>query len=213
MNSESKGAITSFENPERSESPLRCTGNVLERRQFAILQSWIGRNSASSSLIKWKGWSAMATYTDLDSALTAKYPFAAIPTQDGEGWEIVFPDIPGVIGFADTWQAIGEEARAILHFHLEGTAEDGHPLPAPNHDWNPVAREPGDFAIPTLYSADEASRALGISRRRVAALAKSRNVGSKVGNSLVFTEQDLDSMRDRIPGRPPSDTDVERRAS
>lgn len=155
----------------------------------------------------------MATYTDLDTALSAKYPFAAIPTPDGEGWEIAFPDIPGIIGFAETWEGIGEEARMILHFHLEGTAEDGNPIPTPNHDWNPITRDPGAFDIPTLYSAEEASRELGISRRRVAALAKSRSVGSRVGNSLVFTDRDLDSMRQRTPGRPANDTEVERRAS
>lgn len=155
----------------------------------------------------------MTTYVDLDTALTSNYPFAAIPLPGGDGWEIVFPDIPGVIGFAETWDAIGNEAHSILAEWLTIEDEDGRPLPAPDHEWTPVSRNRGDFDVPRLHSAEDAATALGISRRRVTALARSRQVGSMVGNSLVFTDRDIDAMRERTPGRPASDPSAARQAS
>jgi predicted RNase H-like HicB family nuclease len=155
----------------------------------------------------------MKSYVDLNSALGAKYPFAAIPAPDGEGWEIVFPDVPGVVGFAESWEAIGVEARAILAEWLTLEDEDGNPLPAPDTNWIPIARDPEDFELPKLFSTEEAANELGISRRRVVALAKSRGVGTIVGSSLVFTEPDIDTMRDRTPGRPPKHAGTARKAS
>jgi predicted RNase H-like HicB family nuclease len=155
----------------------------------------------------------VAAYLDLDEALAAKYPFAAIPAHGGDGWEIVFPDVPGVVGYAETWEGIGEEARSILSEWLHLEHEDGHSLPAPDYEWNPIKRSPGDFTVPRLYSTDEAANELGVSRRRAAALAKSRQVGQKIGNSLAFTDSDIDAMRERTPGRPPSDASASRRAS
>lgn len=89
----------------------------------------------------------MSRNFSLEKALAAKYPFAAIPLSNGDGWEIVFPDIPGVIGLAETWEAIGQEARTILTEWLTLENEDRHPLPAPTVDWNPIYRSPGDFAV------------------------------------------------------------------
>lgn len=144
----------------------------------------------------------MATYLPLPAALAAKYPFAAIPEADGSGWSIVFPDIPGVVGFATTWNDIGAEARVILAGWLTGEDEDGHLLPGPTPDWDPIQRQPGDFDMPSLSSSDEVAHELGITKRRVLALAKSRHVGRLVGNTLVFTPDEIDAMRERQPGRP-----------
>lgn len=146
----------------------------------------------------------MANYIALDDALTAKYPFAALPDPDGEGWEIVFPDIAGVVGFSETWEGIGAEARSILRGWLEASAEEGNPLPAPSCEWDPITRGPDDFRVPTLASTEDVAKELGISVRRVRALASSRGVGQSVGNSLAFTPRDIDTLRERRPaGRPP----------
>lgn len=144
----------------------------------------------------------MATYTTPDAALAAKYPFAALPTEDGRGWEIVFPDIPGVVGFATTWDAVGTEAETILQIHIEGMIEDGHPIPAPDVEWNPVTRGPDDYRLPETYSSSEVAEMLGITGRRVAALSRSRNLGRMVGGTRVYTLADVEAMRDRRPGRP-----------
>lgn len=144
-----------------------------------------------------------ATYLTLEEALAAKYPFAALPVPDGEGWEIVFPDIAGVIGFSETWEGIGEEARSILRDWLEASAEEANPLPAPSGNWDPITREPDDFRLPRLSSTEDVARELGVSVRRVRALAHARGVGQMIGNSLAFTSQDIEEMRQRRKsGRP-----------
>ncbi len=144
----------------------------------------------------------MKQYTTLESALRANYPFVAIPSHDGKGWSIVFPDIPGVVGFATAWDDIGAEAQAILAEWLQAEADDGHPLPAPTPEWNPIHRRADDFSLPTLYSTEEAAELLGVQKRQVQKLAASRNVGSRIANGLVFTSGDIEVMRDRHPGRP-----------
>lgn len=145
----------------------------------------------------------MANYIALADALAAKYPFAALPDPDGEGWEIVFPDIAGVVGFSETWEGIGEEARSILQEWLAASADAGNPLPAPSQEWDPITRQPGDFRVPALASTEDVAKELGVSVRRVRALAATRNIGQIVGNSLAFTPQDIDTLRERRPaGRP-----------
>lgn len=60
---------------------------------------------------------------------------------------------------------------------------------------------------PKLYSTKEAAAALGVSVARVKQVRADRNneVGTLIGRSLVFTEYDLDQMRQRRPpGRPPN---------
>lgn len=144
----------------------------------------------------------MSKYTTPEHALAAKYPFAAIPSPAGDGWEIVFPDIAGVVGFSETWEGIGPEAELILSEWITGEAEDGHPIPSPSPDWDPIEVEPSDFRLPEVYSSDEVAEMLGVSVRRVQALAKDRQRGKIVGNSLVFTLDDVAAMRPGKPGRP-----------
>lgn len=54
-----------------------------------------------------------------------------------------------------------------------------------------------------LYTAQEVARLLGLSARRVRALAASRGVGRRIGPLWVFAGADVDAMRVRVPGRPP----------
>ena len=54
----------------------------------------------------------------------------------------------------------------------------------------------------TIYDTREVAALLGISPQRVRALAKSREVGFKVGNAWAFDRLDLEAMRERRPGRP-----------
>lgn len=143
-----------------------------------------------------------STYTTPERALAAKYPFVALPTADGDGFEIVFPDIAGVVGFSETWEGIGAEAQSILSEWIELSAEDGHPIPAPSGDWSPIERELGDFTLPDVYSAQDVADVIGVSIRRVYALAKSRNLGQHIGAGLAFTLDDINAMRERKPGRP-----------
>lgn len=52
----------------------------------------------------------------------------------------------------------------------------------------------------------QAALALGISDRRVRALAASRGLALRIGQNLMFTREEIAAMRERKPGRPwPSD--------
>jgi hypothetical protein len=54
-----------------------------------------------------------------------------------------------------------------------------------------------------LRGVEEVAAQLGITGRRVRALAESRGLGAKVGkNTWVFRAADVEAMRERVPGRP-----------
>lgn len=52
-----------------------------------------------------------------------------------------------------------------------------------------------------VSSADDVAREIGVSRRRVSAIAKSRKLGTRLhGRQLLFSDVDIGAMRDREPG-------------
>jgi hypothetical protein len=53
-----------------------------------------------------------------------------------------------------------------------------------------------------IYTSTQIAAELGISMRRVQAMAKSRNLGRMIGRDILFSQADLDNMRSRINGRP-----------
>lgn len=65
------------------------------------------------------------------------YPFIAIPEEDGRGWNIQFPDLPGATGFVTSIDDIGREAKIVSSLWLEDLEEDGMDIPAPSFDWYP----------------------------------------------------------------------------
>lgn len=48
----------------------------------------------------------------------------------------------------------------------------------------------------TIYSATQVSRELGVSQRRIQQIAKILNVGRAPTGHLLFSEADLDAMRE-----------------
>lgn len=59
--------------------------------------------------------------------------------------------------------------------------------------------------MPNLYSAADAARKLGgISSRRIRAIAERDGIGKLTSAGWVFTEQDIEQLRNRNkrPGRP-----------
>lgn len=131
-----------------------------------------------------------------------KYPFVAIPEEDGSGWTIRFPDLPGAIGFAETLEGVGKEARIVSELWLSDLEEDGIPIPAPSLDWDPIDRSPGDFHIDAMLTSKEVAKLLGVTPRRVNALATTRGVGRFVGGAKMFAPREVAAMRTRIAGRP-----------
>jgi predicted RNase H-like HicB family nuclease len=130
------------------------------------------------------------------------YPFVAIPEDDGSGWTIQFPDLPGATGFARSMEDVGREAKLISEFWLEDLEEDGLDIPVPSTDWDPINRQPEDFRIPKVYTTQEVAELLDISTRRVNALASSRGVGQLLGRAKVFTRDEIQKLKHRQPGRP-----------
>jgi len=136
----------------------------------------------------------------LDEALSARYPFQVMVDEDG--YHAMFPDLPGCVVFAQSLEEFGEIAPQVLATWMELTAELRGVVPAPTvreveFHWKPGAFRPG-------YTSQEAAALLGISVRRVQALARARGVGRRHGRALLFSREDLDALRERKPGRPPS---------
>jgi predicted RNase H-like HicB family nuclease len=133
----------------------------------------------------------------LEEALMARYPFRVAVDEDG--YHAMFPDLPGCAVFAQSLEEFGEIAPKVLRSWLEGTAELRGVIPAPIMDeefhWKPSAFRPG-------YTSHEAAALLGISVRRVQALARSRGVGRRHGRALLFSQDDLEALRKRKAGRP-----------
>ncbi|MGI8485671.1 MAG: type II toxin-antitoxin system HicB family antitoxin [Thermomicrobiales bacterium] len=136
----------------------------------------------------------------LQDVLDRKYSFIVRADPEVDSWLIVYPDLPGCISQADSYEEIGERARDVLVDWVSAQLEDGRPIPLPREsplpewDWSAVGEQ--------LLSSAEAAKRLGVTQRRVLALAKSRGVGQKFGRSMMFSEEDLQRMIPGPVGRP-----------
>lgn len=135
----------------------------------------------------------------LQEILDRHYPFAVVAERNG--WSIVFPDLPGCSSYAESWAEIGTQAEDALATWIEASLEMGHPIPDPTEDWNPVDMRPSDFQVATMTVADMAEQ-LGVTERRVQALASSRGIGRRFGRALMFVPADVNALRPGKPGRP-----------
>ena len=143
------------------------------------------------------------THIQAIEALDIVYGFIASPSESG-GWSIVFPDLPGCTSWALTWEEIEPQAREASALYLESLAEDGLLAPAPTftHEHTPSRLDVvADPAGPTLTSS-EVARELGISQRRVNAIARKRQIGRRLGNYIVYRPEDVEELRPGKPGRP-----------
>ncbi len=59
-----------------------------------------------------------------------------------------------------------------------------------------------DDLLLSLRTTAQAAAELGISRRRVQALVKSRKLGWRIGQEIVLRPEDMAALRERQPGRP-----------
>ncbi|MDQ3540932.1 MAG: type II toxin-antitoxin system HicB family antitoxin, partial [Chloroflexota bacterium] len=139
--------------------------------------------------------------------LARPYSFIAVADQDDGGWVVFYPDLPGVMTQADTYEEVAFMAKEALELWVEFQVEDGRPVPEPTFeadpDWDWDTVRPTS-EIPTMTTAEVAEE-LEISVPRVHQLARSREVGEKHGNALMFSKKDVEAMRDRKPGRPKRD--------
>lgn len=143
---------------------------------------------------------------DLDALLARQYPFRTVIEPTG-GWSIVFPDLPGCTSYAETWDEIGLQARAAISLWLESEHEQGHPIPPPTVGDDGPGLGPDAFDLPAepdLLTARDVGVELGVTPRRVNAIAGRRGVGRRVGRSRLYSRADLAALRPGRPGRPPN---------
>jgi predicted RNase H-like HicB family nuclease len=155
----------------------------------------------------------------LDAALLARYPFEALlEDEEGGAWAIHFPDAPGCMTRAESWEEIGPAAREALHDWLEGCVESDVALPAPTYldprpktanareerALSPVVIDPDKQ---TLFTVRDIADYAGITPGRVRQIAGEQNVGKLVGGVRLFRRKDLCAFTDRRPpGRPRKET-------
>lgn len=136
-----------------------------------------------------------------------RYPFVAIPSvgEDG-GYDIVFPDLPGLSSWAPTLESVPANVREVLDLNWDNAEATGYLVPAPpgypvdqTVRWGQSQEPARDPDVPVLTAA-AAGEALGISAQAVNVIARKRNLGWIVGRQRVFTAEQVEAMRDR-PGR------------
>lgn len=146
----------------------------------------------------------MTTAERVVEVLARPYSFIAVADQEEGGWVIFYPDLPGVITQADTYDEVAQMAKDALETWVEFQVEEDRPIPEPTFDIQPhwdwdSARPAHD--IPNM-TAEEVAQQLGITRARVHQLARSRGLGEVRGNIRLFNQKEVDALRERKPGRP-----------
>lgn len=136
----------------------------------------------------------------IDEIMRRNYTFIAKADPASGGWVIMFPDLPGVMTQADTYEEVGEMAKEALEVWAGAQIEDGLPIPEPGDfplpDWN------WDAAGPVLLTTKEVAARLHVTPRRVLALAADRGIGERFGRSVMFREEDVSRLQPGPVGRP-----------
>ena len=109
----------------------------------------------------------------VDELLARQYAFRAVVEPTG-GWSIVFPDLPGCVSYAESWEVIGPQARTAFALWMESEHEQGHEISAPTIGDAAPAFPAEAFDVSSsmeLLTAQDVAAELGITTRRVNALA------------------------------------------
>lgn len=86
--------------------------------------------------------------TTIDEVMRRGYSFVVYGEPDGGGWSIIYPDLPGCMSQADTWDEIGVMAEDALRTWVEAMVEADRPIPEPVEpplpvwDWSTVGEQP-----------------------------------------------------------------------
>jgi len=138
----------------------------------------------------------------VDDIMKRHYSFVAAADLEDGGWVIKFPDLPGCMTTADTYEEIGTEAKSALESWIASQLRHGQAIPEPSDyplpEWNWPDRGTDNEVLTVRQAADF----FGISTRRIRAIASKRNVGMRIGQNIVFRRTDLEKLRPAAPGRP-----------
>jgi predicted RNase H-like HicB family nuclease len=58
--------------------------------------------------------------------------YAVVIEKADGNYSAYVPDLPGCIATGSTVEAVEEEIRSAIRFHIDGLRADGLPVPAPN---------------------------------------------------------------------------------
>lgn len=56
--------------------------------------------------------------------------YAVVIEQAGQNFSAYVPDLPGCVATAGSVEAVEDEIRAAIRFHIDGLRQDGLPIPA-----------------------------------------------------------------------------------
>ena len=145
----------------------------------------------------------MKAMISVEQAMAERYSFTAIAS--GDGWDIVFPDLPGCSSWSPSWEQIGAMAHEATRLHITSFAEDGLLAPAPTDQPMPktAAFEAIEDPLADLVTSAELARIYGVTPRRITAIAKSRGLkGRKIGQSIAYATAAIPLFKPQRRGRP-----------
>lgn len=67
--------------------------------------------------------------TTVDDVLARNYTFIAKADLEDGGWVVIYPDLPGVMTQAETYEEVAVMAKDALRAWAEAQIEDGRPIP------------------------------------------------------------------------------------
>lgn len=145
----------------------------------------------------------------LATLLARQYRFCSDVEPTG-GWTIWYPDLPGCMTFATTYDQIGQRAREVFEVWMRSEVERGHTIPEPTaypHDdfWPNGLDAELSPPLPQAFTAQEVAERLGVTRGRVHQLARAHELGRRVGNAKLFSDVEvarLAGMETHSRGRP-----------
>lgn len=142
----------------------------------------------------------MSAPITVEEVLKRNYTFIAKADLEDGGWFIMYPDLPGVMTQAETYEEVAFMARDALRAWAEAQIEDGRPIPDPREyelpewDWGTAGE--------SLLTSGEVAKKLGVTPRRVLAIAAGRGIGQRFGRSVMFHPDDVERLRPGPVGRP-----------
>ena len=77
-----------------------------------------------------------------DSITFVQLKYTVIYEQGPTSWGAYVPDLPGVISVGDSREEVERLIQEAIEFHLDGTREEGLPIPAPSSQAGEVEVRP-----------------------------------------------------------------------
>ncbi|HEX3303416.1 MAG TPA: type II toxin-antitoxin system HicB family antitoxin [Thermomicrobiales bacterium] len=129
-----------------------------------------------------------------------------VAAQDDGTYAIWFPDLPGCSTSATSVDEIGPVALEVMQLWIESEVEQGRPLPdmskRPDVLWPHEAYLVDEEEAPSYLLARDIASQLGVTERRVSAIAQRRGIGTMVGRLRLFRPDDIEALRPGPVGRP-----------